>query len=128
MLGTPISITPPAEIDNSRLSSATVSFPTLKLPSYLVPDTLAIALILLALYYLLPRGPFLLWLPALAAISLLLFVVGMIYSPAFVDADWFHQRIILEQGSLGFFVFLGLNGIATLPLKLFWIDGARYFR
>ena len=120
VLGKPISITPPAEINNSRLSPAKVSFSSVKIPFYVVAETLAIALILLALYYLFTRGHFLLWLPALAAISLLLFVLVMIYSPAFVDADWFHQRIILEQGSLGFFVFLGFPGcLHLIAISLF---------
>lgn len=72
---------------------------------------LLIALALVAFYAIFARTHFLLWLPLCAALQLVLMIIVSLYSPAFFDADFFHQRIVIEDLLLVLFAPLDWLGV-----------------
>jgi hypothetical protein len=89
--------TPQTEVSQSRFNKDKISFSSDLIWIYIVFEIFLLSSIFVLVFFLLTRINFLLWLPCFAAINFSLFFIVSFYSPAFLDADWFHQRIVIED-------------------------------
>ncbi len=117
----PLAAATPAERTAEGFGDARVSFSSDLVWLYFVAEVLLIALALVAFYAIFARAHVLLWLPLCTALQLSMMIVVALYSPAFLDADFFHQRIVIEDLLLVLIApldWLGGIGIHLLSLSL----------
>jgi hypothetical protein len=102
-----------ADVDSTFLDKWPSSFSSYLLPLYAIVEILFLTVLLsatlLGLSRLRRRTAVL---PFLAVACALPTVFTLVYSPAFLDADWFHQRIAIE--SVGLYSMLAF-GVMALP-------------
>jgi hypothetical protein len=111
LVSRPLVAATPEERTAEGFDDDRVSFSSDLVWLYFVTEVLLIALALVAFYAIFARAHFLLWLPLCMALQLSMMIVVAIYSPAFFDADFFHQRIVIEN-------------IALVPLALLSMLGS----
>lgn len=100
LLGRPLAAATPEERTAEGFDDDRVSFSSDLVWLYFVAEVLLISLVLIALYATFARAHFLLWLPLCTALQIAGLVIVALYSPAFFDADFFHQRIVIEDVAL----------------------------
>lgn len=91
-----------------------VSFSSERIWLYVIIEIVLAACVFISTYYLLVRLQILLKLPAFAVMEILLIFAIQLYSPAFFDADWFYQRIVVEEMALLFGIPFMVGGMPAL--------------
>lgn len=116
-VGRAITQPPDSELRRSRFNEDRVSFSSDWIWLYFVTEVVLLTLLFTCVVVVLFKMNWLLWLPCLMTLQVLMMLFVRLYSPAFYDADWFHQRIVVEGLAL---VLLSLIGIAG-PFGLYLV-------
>ena len=119
LLGTQLGVTPAREWYRSRFNEDKISFSSERIPVYVVTEIVLLTVLMTVIVAIFWKSHWLLWLPGVAAVEFLLFITIIVYSPAFLDADWFHQRVVIEDAALLLLYpfFLVPYGLFLVPLS-----------
>jgi hypothetical protein len=96
IVGRQLSPTPPADVLRSGIREDRISFSNSRIWIYIVAEILLVSVMLLLAYFVVTKTNFLLWLPCFAVFIISLSFIVKYFSPAFMDGDFFHQRIVIE--------------------------------
>lgn len=124
-----------SDVGAGAFAGQRVSFVSHHLYRYVLVEIAALTVLLtgLVLFFQKTRS-LLLVLPALTVAAIALFLFLRVYSPAFFDADWFHQRIVVERLALaGFALFwlgnpVGISGLCVVLYGLVRVGRALHAR
>ncbi len=107
-MGRSLAPAPEAELSRSRFNEDRISFSSDRIWIYFLTEVLFLACLIVGVALVLGKLSWLLWLPCLMAMQVLVLLFVCAYSPAFFDADWFHQRIVIERIALADLSLIGL--------------------
>jgi len=108
LVGRTLSVTSIEERNRSRFNEDKVSFSSEKVLQYAITEVIVLSSLLFVVAAVFTKCHWLLWLPGVAGTEFSLFLFVRVYSPAFMDADWFHQRIVIED----------IAGLLMFPLTI----------